>query len=112
MFSYDTIDIEPDGPWIRVGDVANDTNLPAQYVPPKELPPVAEVAACTSALRAVNLTTTRASGDDRPGTAPPAVDLPATGAAGAASAGGLLLAGWAASRAMRRRARRRLSSAA
>jgi phospholipid/cholesterol/gamma-HCH transport system substrate-binding protein len=109
---YDTIDIEPDGPWIRVGNVANDTNPPAQYVPPKELPPVAEVAACTSALRAVNLTTTRASGDYRPGTAPPADDLPATGAAGAATAGGSLLAGWAVTAAVRRRAGRRLSSAA
>ena len=112
---YDTIDLEPDGPWIRVGNIANDENLPAQYVPPRELPPVAAVQACSSELRAVQLTTTRASGDYTPRTAaapPSAAPLPATGAAGAASAGGLLVVGWAATSWVRRRAGRRLSSGA
>jgi phospholipid/cholesterol/gamma-HCH transport system substrate-binding protein len=110
---YDTIDLEPDGPWIRVGNISNDENLPAQYVPPRDLPPVAQVQACESQLRAVNLVTTRASGDYTPRTAPPsATSLPATGAAGAASGGGLLLVGWAATSLVRRRAGRRLASAA
>ena len=98
---YDTVDLEPDGPWIRVGNISNDTNLPAQYVPPRQLPPVQAIAACASQLRAV---TSLGSGDYTPRTAPPppAGSLPATGAAGAMTAGAALLAGWVLSRRVRR----------
>ena len=109
---YDTVDLEPDGPWIRVGNVSNETNPPAQYVPPRELPRVAEVEACRSQLRAVSLLSTSASGDYRPRAGGVMRSLPATGAVGAASGGGLLLAGWAITAHLRLRARRRLSSGA
>ena len=110
---YDTIDIEPDGPWIRVGNISNETNPPAQYLPPRELPPVVEVEACRSQLRAVSLLSSSATGDYRPRTAATSpAGLPATGAMGAASGGALLLAGWAVMSLLRRAAGRRLSSAA
>jgi phospholipid/cholesterol/gamma-HCH transport system substrate-binding protein len=98
---YDSIDVEPDGPWIRVGNVANTVNPPAQYVPPKPLPPEKAVLACASQLRAV---TSLGTGDYRPRTAPPAAPgaLPATGAAGAAAGGLALLAGWVLARGARR----------
>jgi phospholipid/cholesterol/gamma-HCH transport system substrate-binding protein len=113
---YDTIDVEPDGPWIRVGNISNQENPPAQYVPPKSLPPVQQVQACASALRAVNQLDAASSGDYRPRTAAPpapgATSLPATGAMGAASGGGVLLAGWVVTAWVRRRQGRRLASAA
>jgi phospholipid/cholesterol/gamma-HCH transport system substrate-binding protein len=109
---YDTIDLEPDGPWIRVGNISNTENPPAQYVPPKDLPPVQEVAACTSALRAVSQIEATRSGDYTPRSAAPAAgSLPATGAMGAASGGVLLLGGWAVTAWLRRRSGRRLASA-
>jgi phospholipid/cholesterol/gamma-HCH transport system substrate-binding protein len=98
---YDSVDLEPDGPWIRVGNISNDTNPPAQYVPRRELPPVQAVAACASQLRAV---TSVGSGDYTPRSAPPQAPgaLPATGAAGAAAGGLALLAGWLLTRGARR----------
>lgn len=98
---YDTVDVEPDGPWLRVGNITNDVNPPAQYVPPKALPPVAAVAACASELRAV---TSVGSGDYRPRSSPgtPTGSLPATGAAGAVAGGLALLTGWVLTRGFRR----------
>jgi phospholipid/cholesterol/gamma-HCH transport system substrate-binding protein len=98
---YDSIDIEPDGPWIRVGNISNDTNPPAQYVPPRAFPPQREIAACASQLRAV---TSLGSGDYTPRSAPqqPPGTLPATGAAGAAAGGVALLVAWLLHRGMRR----------
>ena len=98
---YDSIDLEPDGPWIRVGNISNDVNPPAQYLPPRTLPPVQAVAACASQLRAV---TSLGSGDYTPRSAPPQPPgaLPATGAAGAAAGGLALLVGWVLSRGVRR----------
>jgi phospholipid/cholesterol/gamma-HCH transport system substrate-binding protein len=103
---YDAIDIEPDGPWIRVGNISNDVNPPAQYVPPKTLPPVQAIAACASELRAV---TSVGSGDYRPrsGTGGPTTALPATGATGAAAGGAAVLGLWL----LGRRARRLRSAA-
>jgi phospholipid/cholesterol/gamma-HCH transport system substrate-binding protein len=56
----DATDIEPGPPgkgnvrWVRVGLMTNTTYNPApQFVPPRELPPVSVVAACTSALKPV-----------------------------------------------------------
>jgi phospholipid/cholesterol/gamma-HCH transport system substrate-binding protein len=104
---YDSIDVEPDGPWIRVGNISNTENPPAQYAPPKQLPPVQQVPACTSALQAARVATAAStagtSGDYRPRTAPAGEPLPATGAAGAGTAGGLLLAAGLVTRRLRRR---------
>ena len=98
---YDSIDLEPDGPWIRVGNISNDVNPPAQYLPPRTLPPVQAIGACASQLRAV---TSVGSGDYRPRSAPPvsSTALPATGAAGAAAGGLALLAAWLLTRGARR----------
>ncbi|HEX2851267.1 MAG TPA: MCE family protein [Acidimicrobiales bacterium] len=71
---WDSVDHEADGPWLRVGNIANTENPPAQYVPPKKLPAVNAVPACDSPLRPVAL---------RPG---PGGGVGGTG--GAASAGG------------------------
>jgi phospholipid/cholesterol/gamma-HCH transport system substrate-binding protein len=109
---YDSIDIEADGPWIRVGNVSNGTNSPAQYVPPRTLPPARQVGACASQLRAVSSLSAPAGGDYRPGQGAAGSALPATGAAGAATGGGVLIAAWAVTARVRRHGRRRLRSAA
>jgi phospholipid/cholesterol/gamma-HCH transport system substrate-binding protein len=111
---YDTIDLEPDGPWVRVGNIVNQTNPPAQYVPPKSLPAVQQVAACTSALRAVSQIEAATSGDYRPRTAATSTpgSLPATGAMGAATGGVLLLLGGVGAAWVRRRTERRPDSVA
>src|SRR5205807_4588829 len=61
----DATDIEPGPPggrprrWVRVGLINNPTYHPApQFVPPRELPPVAVVAACSSPLKAAGNYTT------------------------------------------------------
>jgi len=99
---YDSIDVEADGPWIRVGNISNPENPPAQYIPPKAVPPVQPVAACASALRAAS-----ASGDYRPrsGGAGGSSTLPATGGPVglALFSGGALGASWLVTRRLRRR---------
>ena len=100
--STTAIDLEPDGPWIRVGNISNDVNPPAQYVPTADASARRRpIAACSSQLRAV---TSVGSGDYTPRSAPPPAPgaLPATGAAGAAAAGLALLAGWVLTRGVRR----------
>jgi phospholipid/cholesterol/gamma-HCH transport system substrate-binding protein len=76
----DATDIEPGPPggpakrWVRVGLINNPTYHPApQFAPPKQLPPVAVVAACSSPLKPV--------GNYTPGTSLAATSsrLPATG---------------------------------
>ena len=95
-------DVEPDGTWVRVGNIVNRENPPAAYAPPRELPPVREVQRCQSALRAVptgvrsasvSSASVDANADYRPRTVAtgggPAPVLPATGAG--IATGGLLL---------------------
>ena len=90
-------DVEPDGPWIRVGNIFNRENPPRAYAPPRELPPVREVQRCQSALRpaadGARSATVRGASVDvdyRPRTAAGAgaapVVLPATGAGAATAA--------------------------
>jgi phospholipid/cholesterol/gamma-HCH transport system substrate-binding protein len=46
----DTIDFEPDGPWIRVGLLANPANPPPQNNPPKTVAPTPAPVSCPPAL--------------------------------------------------------------
>lgn len=57
----DATDIEPDGRWVRVGNIFNPANKPRQYSPPKPLPEPPTVESCVSALRAA-ATGTQVSG--------------------------------------------------
>jgi hypothetical protein len=49
---YPTDPVSPVKRWVRVGFKVNFTNPAPQYVPPRVLPPVAEVPACVSPLHA------------------------------------------------------------
>lgn len=81
---WDSRDVEADGPWLRVGFIANPVlNKPDQYVPPRELPAVAAPAACPALLANTGV-------DYRP--APDGSSLPATGAPWAVAGGLVLLA--------------------
>lgn len=84
----DVIDREADGPWIRVGNITNTENPPAQYVPPRGLPEVKSPAACVSALQAANVD--YAVRPQPSGSTAPLSQLPATGALGVASGGFVL----------------------
>lgn len=101
---YDARDLEADGAWLRVGFVANNTNAPPQFVPPKTPPSVRPIPPCVSPLRAAGV-------DYRPGMAlvggQQAASLPATGAAGGAGAGSGLLAAALVARRIGRRVRSR-----
>jgi len=77
---FDATDIEPGPPggparrWVRVGLINNPTYNPApQFVPPRQLPPVAVVAACSSPLKPVGTYTIAAT------LAATGTRLPATG---------------------------------
>ena len=52
---WDARDVDTTGPypgvWVRVGFLANPTNAPAAYVPPKDVPPVKAVPQCASSVR-------------------------------------------------------------
>ncbi|HEX7167203.1 MAG TPA: MCE family protein [Acidimicrobiales bacterium] len=94
-------DVEPDGSWIRVGNIANTERQPAAYVPPRELPEPPSIPACRSSLVAAR------SADYRPGSTlvgsagAAGGSLPATGAAGFATGGGALLLGAVVARRLR-----------
>jgi len=45
-----TRDEEPGGVWVRTNTLVDPVNPPEQYVPPRELPAVPEIPACTSEL--------------------------------------------------------------
>src|SRR5581483_7983153 len=49
---YPTDPVSPVKRWVRVGFKVNFANPAPQFVPPHELPPVAEVPACVSPLHA------------------------------------------------------------
>jgi phospholipid/cholesterol/gamma-HCH transport system substrate-binding protein len=68
---YDTLDIEPDGAWVRVGLVTSDVNKAKQYVPPRTIPPPVQPVVCAQSLSATP------TGVDY--TPTPASTLPATG---------------------------------
>lgn len=87
---WDARDVEPDGPWIRVGLIQNPVvNPPRQYVPPRTLPEVRGAAPCSSTVLA-------AGPDVRPGSTAAGVVafLPATGGVPVAVFGAVLLAAW------------------
>ena len=72
---WDSRDVEPDGPWIRVGLIQNPVvNPPRQHVPPRTLPPVQGAAPCSATVLA-------AGADVRPGSTSAGIVgfLPATG---------------------------------
>ena len=76
-------DVEPDGPWLRVGNISNRERPPAAYAPPRALPAPRTVVPCRSSLTAVQASSVTASPGYRPRTlAQPAASevLPATGA--------------------------------
>jgi phospholipid/cholesterol/gamma-HCH transport system substrate-binding protein len=95
----DATDVEPDGRWIRVGLTNSMQNKPNQYTPPKPLPPVPDVPACVSALRAA------AAGVSVQGSAPGggSQTLPVTGQSVAGMFAGLLALAVLISRAARLR---------
>jgi phospholipid/cholesterol/gamma-HCH transport system substrate-binding protein len=68
---FDTLDMEPDGGWVRVGLITSSVNPAAQYVPPKTIPPPAKPIVCAQAVSATP------TGVDY--TPAPASTLPATG---------------------------------
>ena len=83
-------DVEADGPWLRVGNITNRERPPAAYVPPRQLPEPARVVRCRSQFSSVR------GASYRPRTAAPTnspATLPATGAAGFATGGAVLLVG-------------------
>jgi len=51
---FATRDDDPDGVWVRVNLMANPTNPPPQYIPPKPLPAVPDVPACASSIASVS----------------------------------------------------------
>lgn len=90
---WDTRDVETVGPypgvWVRVGFISNPTyNPPAQFIPPKELPPARAVTACVSPLSSTGVAYRPAR--NMSGSGP----MPATGQTAAVAAGfGLFAAG-------------------
>lgn len=87
----DATDIEPNGRWIRVGNIANPQNKPQQYNPPKPIPEAPTVDDCVSALRAAG-TGTMVSGAAPGGSG--SQTLPVTGKSVAFMLAVLLLAGF------------------
>lgn len=82
--TWDAVDFQPDGPWVRVGLISNPNNPPRQYNPPKPLPVAPPTPACNSALQP-------ASPDYRP---PSGSSVGGAGRSGPLppAAGGMLLA--------------------
>ena len=90
---WDSRDVEADGVWIRVGNVSNGHRPPAQYLPPKERPAVAQVQPCRSPLQATGIDY-RPGGARRAQVAGIAIDAhPATG--GGVAGGAVVLLGLA-----------------
>jgi phospholipid/cholesterol/gamma-HCH transport system substrate-binding protein len=104
---YDSYDIEPDGPWIRVGLVASSSSPPPQFAPPKVLPASNPPKVCATSVAAtpsgVNYTPAAGAGS----AGGPLGMLPATGRESSLAAVGLLAAAGLAARLLARRPLRR-----